>query len=303
MSISQNSKKPIAITTSDWHLRTTVPSSRGELDWFDVMTARMLEIKKLQAQLGSVPIIICGDLFDRHNPPATLVTWAIKNLPPNLCCICGQHDELGWDYDSRMRGAYGALVEANVINDLPANSFVEISKGVLVYGMPWGKYELPTRKPADCVSIAAVHKYLYCSKETSYSGAEEEGSIIGHMKWSQLFDVIAVGDNHIAWRARKFVNHGSLFALTSAQKSHTHVLGIVYDDGSLETIEFPEPALWHENAWVPETGTVDGSLLLELESLENDSVSFETILKVAEEKCDAPVQSVLRELRTQVFGN
>lgn len=30
------SKTPIALTTSDWHIRSTVPASRAELDWFEV---------------------------------------------------------------------------------------------------------------------------------------------------------------------------------------------------------------------------------------------------------------------------
>lgn len=290
-------KTPVAITTSDWHLRTVVPASRSESDWLDVMGTRMQQLRDLQKRLGDVPIIVCGDLFDKHNPPASLVTWAMRNLPARLWCVCGQHDELGWDYGSRMRGAYGALVEAEVINDIPANKFTEIEEGLWVYGMPWGMYDLPKKKPETGVKIAATHKYMYATKEQTYVSAEEDAAVTYHTSWGRHFDVIAIGDNHIAWRAGKFLNHGSLFSMTSAQKQHEHLLGIVYSDGSLETVTLPEEKQWKEIYVPPESGSRADALLAELAATELDSVAFDDLLDRLEGVLSDGARAELRAIR------
>lgn len=290
-------KTPVAITTSDWHLRTVVPASRSEPEWFLVMENRMRQLSHLQKDLGNLPIIVCGDLFDRHNPPASLVTWAMRHLPKNLWCICGQHDELGWDYDSRMRGAYGALVEAEVINDLPAGEFIEVSEAVWVYGMPWGMYDLPKKKPTTGVSIAALHKYMYASKAHTYATADEEGAVTAHTAWGKYFDVIAIGDNHISWRAGKFLNHGSLFSMTSAQKEHEHLIGVVYSDGSLETVTLPEEKQWKEVYVPPESSSRAEALLAELAATELDAVAFDELLDRLEGVLSDGAREQLRAIR------
>ena len=63
-----STKTPVAITTSDWHIRGTVPASRAESDWYEVMDKRIAQVMKLQDELGGAPVIIAGDVFDNPNP-------------------------------------------------------------------------------------------------------------------------------------------------------------------------------------------------------------------------------------------
>lgn len=300
-------KTPVALTTSDWHIRSTVPASRAELDWFEVMEKRMAQVKELQADLGMVPILVAGDLFDKHNPPSTLVTWAMRNLPPDMYCICGQHDELGWDYDSRMRGAYGALVEAGTITDIPAGEPFNIRVPVglediylWLWGMPWERYELPKKVNKDpaTVRIILAHKYVYSTKDTAYVGVEESDAVTAITGWAKHADVIAIGDNHQSWRAGKFINHGSLFSTTSAQKDHEHLFGIVYSDGSLETIKLPEEKKWKDVYVPPEVASKADLLLAELSAAELDAVAFDELLDRLEGKLSDGARAELRALRS-----
>ncbi len=138
--------------SSDWHLRTVPPASRLEKCWYSVMERRMRQIRELQKRLGEPDILVSGDLFDRANPPASLVSWAIEHLRKmNIACIPGQHDLTGHSYQLRMDGAYGALVKAGVITDLTPGEWhlrdigPDGEQQYSVYAMPWNMYEIPTK--------------------------------------------------------------------------------------------------------------------------------------------------------------
>lgn len=299
-------KTPVAITTSDWHIRGTPPASRAESDWFAVMEARLTQLADLQKRL-QVPILVCGDLFDRPNPTAHIVKWFLDiadKLELYLYVIPGQHDLAGHSLDYISSSAYGIATSKPGINHLKTGEWqlvpVGREHGVFFYAMPWGHYEMPPELLPGyrhLPKVAAVHKYIYCSKETAYVGAEEEGNVIGHTAWGRHFDVIAIGDNHISWRAGKFINHGSLFSLTSAQKDHEHLLGIVYSDGSLETMVLPETRSWKEVYVPPTADSKAGALLAELAEAELDTVAFDVLLDRLEEKLSDGAKRELRELR------
>lgn len=268
------SKTAVAITSSDWHIRSSVPSSRAEKDWFEVMRKRMDQFRQLRERIGHVPILIAGDLFDRWNPNANLVTWCMEHLPDKLYAISGQHDTSGWRYESRMEGAYGALVKSHVITDIPHGDWVSIGGGLDVCGLPWGHYDLPASKPKGKLSVILLHKYVYATSDTAYTGVDTGACVTGITELADKANIVAIGDNHCKWRVSSFLNHGSLFSTTSAQKDHAHHLGILYSDGSYDWMRFPEESVeWVESPVNPEDPGAD-KFIQELKTLEVDAVCF-----------------------------
>lgn len=302
-------KTPLCLITADWHLRTTSPCSRAEKNWFTVMENRMLALKQLQRQYGDCPILIAGDLFNTHDSPASLITWAMRHMPNKVYSCPGNHDLLGHSYAEAYRGSYGALVESDTIKDMPAGRWFPIvhkTKRFLVWPMPWGFNDLPEsldiEVPDAPVKLCLLHKYVWASPNTKHFGAGDDSNVVGLSDYSKHFDLIAIGDNHISWKAGKFHNPGGFFSFTSAEKTHIHFISILYSDGSSERVPFPEDAQWVDSGteFAP-TGASRG-LLDELNQLDNDGASFETMLKVLEDKADGEVKRVLTEVRSEVFG-
>lgn len=275
-------KTVLAILSSDWHLRTVPPASRAEKCWYGVMERRLQQFRELRKRLGNPEILVSGDLFDRHDPPSSLVAWAIEHLRGlGIICIPGQHDCLGHIYEERMTGAYGALVRAGVITDLRAeewnlrDSTEELTYTKFsVYGMPWGKYSPPIKLKHRAPKVISLHKYVYATSDTAYTGVDTGARVTGITELGNLADVISIGDNHISWRVGNFLNHGSLFSTTSAQKDHAHHLGILYSDGSYDWMRFPEESVeWVESPVNPEDPGAD-KFIQELKTLEVDAVCF-----------------------------
>lgn len=293
------------ITTSDWHLRSTVPCSRAESDWYEVMEAKILDLFQMA---GNTPILIAGDLFDRPDPPASLVSWAIsmfKQAIGPVFCTPGQHDLKNHVLDDRMDGAYGALAKAGVIIDLPINEWFDIKPYVAIYAMPWGEYRLPvTPPPRDRLTVAALHKYAWITNETKYVGATGESNVLGISSYAQHFDAIAIGDNHIPWNSGKFINHGSLFGFASNQQDHVPLIGILTDEG-YEARRFPDPvpALWQPNLG---SITTEGTLSVVecLQTTDNAQVNFrESLRRLSEESTDNTQRGIYTELNSAVFSD
>lgn len=302
--MSDMRKTPVAITTSDWHIRGTVPASRAELDWYEVMDARIAQVMKLQDELGGVPVIIAGDLFDNPNPHSEVALWGVNALRMMgeigpVYSIPGNHD-LGFHLlANQNRGAYGLASFFGCTNLIPGKWTTIKHKDfkLALWPMPWGYYEVPDTKVTADVKIAVVHKYLWASKAHTYVTADEEGAVTAHTAWGKYFDVIAIGDNHISWRAGKFLNHGSLFSMTSAQKEHEHLIGVVYSDGSLETVTLPEDKQWKEVYVPPESSSRAEALLAELAATELDAVAFDELLDRLEGVLSDGAREQLRAIR------
>lgn len=302
-------KTPVAITTSDWHIRGTVPASRAELDWYKVMDRRLGQLADLQKEHDYIPILVCGDLFDRPNPHANLVKWFVdkaQELDLWLWVIPGQHDCYGHDLAYVDSSAYGLATSFAKVHHLTHGAWKILTvngasgQALALWAMPWGHYELPEKLPKGydhIPKVAMVHKYMFPSKSKAYVTADEEGAVTAHTAWGKYFDVIAIGDNHISWRAGKFLNHGSLFSMTSAQKDHEHLIGVVYSDGSLETVTLPEEKQWKEVYVPPESSSRAEALLAELAATELDAVAFDELLDRLEGVLSDGAREQLRAIR------
>lgn len=303
--MSDLQKIPLAVLCSDLHLRETVPRSRAEPDWYEVM-AKQLDILRISAISLEVPIICAGDVFDKWNPSAELVNFAIKHLP-RMYAIPGQHDLRYHAYSERDRGAYGALCAAGNIIDLPANEWRRIpgylgsGPSLNVWAMPWGQYEFPTSRENLDFTLGVLHQYRWSNANNKHPMAEDSS------KLESLFpglDALLIGDNHIPWELPGILNHGGFIPQNSDQKDHRPGYGVLYADRHIERIPYdtylPAPQ-WVEE-WVPEApqAVADG-LIRELESLENTGDSFVGRLRMAvESESDSTVREKLREIYEKV---
>lgn len=300
--MTANKRKPILLALSDIHLRTTVPASRAEKSWYPVMEARLGQLMNKQAELGMVPILVGGDLTDRHDLPSSLVTWCLTHLP-HLYSISGQHDTVSWLYESRLTGTYGALVKSGLVTDLPAETWTTIpgETPIHVWSLPWGFDSVPEELP-EGIRVAAIHRYLWSSPKDKHFGAEDSSRVTSLSHLMPNFHLLVSGDNHCRFRAGKFHNSGSLFSTTSAQIDHVPHLCVLYNDGTSESIPFPEEKQWQDSVLEVAQEARKSGLVAELESLESDNISFEALVAVLENKSGERVKGIIRELRKAVYG-
>jgi hypothetical protein len=289
-------RKPILLCLGDVHIRHTVPVSRAEKCWYEVMTRRFDQLKAIQKQLGMVPILVAGDLVDRFNLPSSIVSWALDNVPHVYSCV-GQHDLENWQYGSRFNGTYGAMVKAGIVTDLTAETWTSIpgDTPTNVWSLPWGFEAAPTDTP-DGVKVAAIHRYVWTSNKNKHYGATEKSCITALSPLIRHFSVLVTADNHCQFRAGRVYNSGSLFATTSAQQEHVPHLCVVYSDGTAESIPFPEEREWQPNLDTTPT-EVSKSVVEYLQTTDNAQVNFrESLRRLSEEATDHSQRQVYRNL-------
>jgi len=263
---------------------------------------RHLEWVNTQAVLNDCPIVCAGDVFDRWNPPAELVSWAIDHLP-EMYAIPGQHDLNGHDYERRMDGAYGALVKAGVIHDLPSEEWfilpdsTEGRPEVFIWANPWGRYAEPTVRPdwEGAITLQVMHKYVYNSKKVAYKDAPVNGLV--DPKITGVFDAVLSGDNHIAWSTLKWLNPGSLMQLKRDQKDHCPSIGALWSDGTVHRL-FEEDLMTEE--WAEESELHDAAIATEtLEAIADiyKETSFaDRLFRAAENAAHEELSKILREV-------
>lgn len=269
-------EQPILVCSSDWHLRSVTPVSRAEKDWYAVMEQRITQIK---TRYPEIPCLVSGDFFDRPDPPSSLVSWAIGFLKGmELYTIPGQHDLKDHRYAARDDGAYGALVKAKVIRDLPALTWTHIGtmrRGCSIYSQPWNHYQLPDEPVTGCVRVCSVHKYVWVDHHSKHPGASEDHSLARMAEYNNHFDAVSIGDNHCTWSVSRFCNHGSLFSLTSAQLTHVPKLLEVYADGTIKVVPFPETDPQWQSSALAEKAT---SVIESLNTIETVTAGFRETL-------------------------
>lgn len=292
---------PLAILCSDLHLRETTPRARAESDWYEVMEVQLRAIGTASLRLG-VPIICAGDVFDKWNPSAELVNFAIKNLP-KMFAIPGQHDLRYHSYEERHRGAYGALCAAGNLIDLPANEFHAISFGdkhkphLWVWAMPWGEYDLPKPSPKskNDFKLGVLHQYRWSNANNKHAMAEDSSKLESCFPG---LDALLIGDNHIPWELPGILNHGGFIPQNADQKDYQPHYGVLYADGHIERKPYNTTAPQWVEEWIPDApqAVADG-LIHELRSLENTGDSFvERVRMAIESEQDSIVKEKLREI-------
>jgi hypothetical protein len=295
--MSDVQKTPLAILCSDLHLRETAPSARAEKDWYEVMENHLNALyRAANNSERSIPIICAGDVFDRWNPSSELVRFAIQKLP-KMSAIPGQHDLRYHDYESRLRGAYGCLVAAEILWDLPAGTW-DGDRDLQVWAMPWGRWEPPTEAdnhPFDGIKLGVLHKYAWRNQFNCHAKADESS------RFERLYpnlDAMIIGDNHIPWMLPNVMNHGGFIPQNADQKSLVPHYGVLMSDGSIEKhpYDVPEP-VWAES-WQPEIEDtkVASEVIQELQDLQHTGDSFLETLKRSVDAVPPRTAHILRQM-------
>ncbi len=82
-------KSVLAILCSDLHLSLKHPLIRiKEPDWMQAQKRVLLQITAIATKYQA-PVVFAGDLFDRWDSPAELITFALSYLPDPFYAIPG----------------------------------------------------------------------------------------------------------------------------------------------------------------------------------------------------------------------
>lgn len=226
----------IALTCSDIHLQLRTPPCRAdEKSWTDCMKKSLWEISEL-AEKHRAAILCAGDIFDRWNSSAELINFAMQNLPP-MYAIPGNHDLPMHQPELVHRSAYWTLYEAGKITDISGKvmRFNWHGMGVVLYGFPFDK--TLQRKPGKGLHIALTHEYLWVPG-CEYNGATQDTRLGARAKKLSEFDVVVVGDNHVAFDRKlksgtRVINCGTVFRRKSNEASYTPRVGLIHASGSV----------------------------------------------------------------------
>lgn len=195
----------LAVIISDLHLSLLRPACRADDDWLAVQARYLKQVTDYVGE-WDVPVLCCGDVFDRWNPNPELIGFAIRNLPPKMISIPGQHDLPYHQIDQMHRSGYGVLKEAGSIIDASGGSPIRLDDFFLM-GFGWEEepisYDMIKRK------IAIVHRYLW-TDGASYPGADVKKKV---GKSTELLEKnyarVFFGDNHQPFTYKNIVNCGT----------------------------------------------------------------------------------------------
>ena len=227
-------KKAVAIFTSDLHYSERAPICRKEDDWFEYQASTMKWLGKLKKKL-KCELFIVGDLCDKSSASHELLNLIYDNMPS--CKItAGNHDIRMHSMELLDKSGLGSLTrydkfallnEPLVIGDY---EFIPFH-----FGQELKPYE------GDKTGVALLHELIW--EEEPFPGAPKTGNVKNLAKRLEGFKYAFVGDNHAKFITHvgdlTIVNHGSLMRLTAKQIEYQPSVWILYDDGSVESIDVP----------------------------------------------------------------
>lgn len=239
---------PIAIAISDLHLSLLRPACRNDRNWMATQAYYLGQVTSLSYELN-IPVLCAGDIFDRWNPPAELISFALRCLPTGMICVPGQHDLPNHRIDQVHRSGYGCLMQAGKIVDVSGenreahNNSTKDFVPFRVYGFGWNQEITPPRK-SEILQIALIHRYCW-TEERKYPGAPEEANVAAYAKQLKGYDVAIFGDNHLRFMASvggdgrnvgsgcKVVNCGGFMRRKSDEIGRKPAMALIYSDGTV----------------------------------------------------------------------
>jgi len=229
------SKKAVALFTSDLHYSEKAPICRqGEEDWFEYQASTMRWLGELKGKLDC-ELLIIGDLCDKSSASHELLNLIHDNLPPCSISI-GNHDIRMHSLDLLDKSGIGTLVRYDKFTLM--NDPFTIGKFEFVpfhFGQEFKAYE------GDKIGVAMIHELAW--EKSPFPGADKKGNIKNLVKQLRGFDYVFCGDNHEKFITHvgdvTVVNHGSLMRLTAKQIDYAPSVWVLYDDGSVESIDVP----------------------------------------------------------------
>lgn len=230
----------LAVLVSDIHLSLKRPSSRVEkMEWFDVMAYYLAQLQRASSKFDA-PVVCGGDIFDKWDPGAELINFALDHLPC-MYAVPGQHDLPAHSYEDMSRSAYGTLMRAGKIIDLCPGVDVRVPESPLVLtGVPWAHEITPPGEILpDDINLAVVHKYIWV-KGASFPGAPTKSRAKMFKHDLAPFNAALFGDNHKGFTVLvgdTYVhNNGGFMRRKSDEVDYHPAIGLLMADGSVRRL-------------------------------------------------------------------
>lgn len=289
--------KTLFYVCSDLHLTLTPPVARSsERDWIGVMEKQLNQLAN-RCKNEDVPLLIAGDVFDRHNPPAELIAWAISFFRKfKVLAIPGQHDLPEHRYSERHRSGYGALVASDAIRDIQHDEVYEEELWIL-RSAPWNQ-PIEKCKKSEKIRILMGHRYVWATGH-SYPGAPESSKFQSIRKevLEAGYDLSFWGDNHQGFFRSEVYNCGTVFRRKADERTYSPRYYRVDSSGSVETCFFDvsdDQFLETRDVGVSENEGAFDDFLDQLKKSETDSIDFREELEKAAETQSEKVKSRIR---------
>lgn len=294
----------VAIAVADLHLGDKAPVARSaEVSWEEAQIRPLKQLCKYQERYD-VPVLIAGDLFDRHNPAPWVVNMALKHLPQRCYAVPGQHDLPHHNYSDIRKSAYWTLVAAHRITHLEPGRPVEtMSKGtpIRLHGFPFGVPCRPLESPhAMYMEICLVHDYLWNREENAYKDAPEVKKLSNRFAQFKGFDAVISGDNHRGWwagRAPLYCNCGAFQRRKSDERPYDAMVNLICADGTLKRKRLDtKDEQWIDNAEDAERvmGGTCTEFIKELEQLGDAALDYGAAVQRRMLGLPADVQEVVK---------
>jgi len=210
-----------AILTADWHVRTSTPVCRED-NFLESFEQKVLFIKEL-SQKHNCPVLIAGDIGDRHQWPNWLLEWFITLVRGmNIIAIPGQHDIPNHRLEDINRSGVGVLSATDTIDLRMDPSVIALEKDFNLIAFPYSR-PIDHFKIKGSLPVVAITHQMVIEDKPLWPGQE---AIKGNQLLRKFpeYDLVLVGDNHNSfvakYKGRVLVNPGSLMRTTSAQVDH-----------------------------------------------------------------------------------
>ena len=180
-------RKADAIISGDWHLmeEERTPPCRLDSIW-EAQWNKVEQIKDLQEKHESPFLFLSGDLLDHWKTSPNLLNKIIKNMPPHVYSVIGNHDMPQHNIENIHKSGINTLFLSDIWDDF--NIFYPYSgQG------HWGREEKITPFQFKNRKIIVSHEMAY-EGEPPYPGAEGEYRTI-FKKYTEA-DLIITGHNH-----------------------------------------------------------------------------------------------------------
>ena len=229
------SKYPVALFTSDLHFSEKAPVCRKEDDWFEYQASMMRWLGETKKKL-KCDLFVVGDLFDKAKVSNELLNLTIDNMPSCYLTI-GNHDILYHSENLLDKSGIGSLARYDKF--ILLNDSVELENKFEFVPFHFG-HELKPYE-GDKIGVAMIHELAW--EKPPFPGADKKGNIKNLVKQLYGFDFVFCGDNHEKFITHvgdvTVVNHGSLMRLKASQIDYQPSVWVLYDDGSVESIDVP----------------------------------------------------------------
>lgn len=233
-------QKVLAVLISDLHLSHHPPLARaGDDDWYAVQAKYLGQLRGIAAEAGDAPVVIAGDVFDRWNSPAELISLALRHLPARVYALPGQHDLPYHAYADVRKSAFWTLVEAGRVVPLEPGRPV-CAGDVRLHGFPWKEPIVPLGERGGlCLEVAVCHAYA-CTERTAHGGAgAAAGMVKSYRDRLRGYDVAHFGDNHKSFLVHldhgcTVFNPGTFFRRRSDERGHRPHAGLLLAGGGVE---------------------------------------------------------------------